>query len=185
MKLNHWAHKNRKILLSKKLLTKSLPALAATMVLWAPETAGPWSAVTIRHSSKNLQKYSGNSRWNHSNPKTPPIPLFFFTTSEIRTPAYISSSPRSSVMEVINVAGLRISPTWKQNFKLFKKEKNSVKLIYFTYLSGPSIVHGHRGRWNLWLGNNLTFLNKFLVEFTNPGIFKKNECNTSQKRLKV
>ena len=41
VKLNHWAHKNRKILLSKKLLTKSLPALAATMVLWAPETAGP------------------------------------------------------------------------------------------------------------------------------------------------
>ncbi len=34
--------------------TRSLPARAATMVLWAPETAGPWSAVTIRHISRNL-----------------------------------------------------------------------------------------------------------------------------------
>lgn len=30
------------------------------MVLWAPETAGPWSAVTIRHISMNWQAYLGN-----------------------------------------------------------------------------------------------------------------------------
>ena len=33
---------------------RSLPALAVTMVLWAPDTAGPWSAVTIKHISMNL-----------------------------------------------------------------------------------------------------------------------------------
>ena len=40
--------------------TRSFPALAVTIVLWAPETAGPWSAVTIRHISRNLQAYTGN-----------------------------------------------------------------------------------------------------------------------------
>ena len=30
------------------------------MVLWAPDTAGPWSAVTIRHISMNWQAYLGN-----------------------------------------------------------------------------------------------------------------------------
>jgi len=35
--------------------TRSLPALAVTIVLWAPDTAGPWSADTMRHISKNLQ----------------------------------------------------------------------------------------------------------------------------------
>lgn len=38
---------------------RSLPARAQTMVLWAPLTAGPWSAVSIRQSSKNLFAYSG------------------------------------------------------------------------------------------------------------------------------
>jgi hypothetical protein len=40
--------------------TRSLPARAHTMVLWAPDTAGPWSAVTIRHISINLVAYFGN-----------------------------------------------------------------------------------------------------------------------------
>lgn len=43
-----------------RLEMRSLPALAQTMVLWAPETAGPWSAVTIRHISMNWQAYLGN-----------------------------------------------------------------------------------------------------------------------------
>lgn len=43
-----------------RLETRSLPALAQTMVLWAPDTAGPWSAVTIRHISMNWQAYLGN-----------------------------------------------------------------------------------------------------------------------------
>jgi len=40
--------------------TRSFPALAVTIVLWAPDTAGPWSAVTIRHISRNLQAYAGS-----------------------------------------------------------------------------------------------------------------------------
>ena len=40
--------------------TRSFPALAVTIVLWAPDTAGPWSAVTIRHISRNLQAYVGS-----------------------------------------------------------------------------------------------------------------------------
>ena len=40
--------------------TRSFPALAVTMVLCAPDTAGPWSAETIRHISMNLQAYVGN-----------------------------------------------------------------------------------------------------------------------------
>ena len=43
-----------------RLEMRSLPARAQTMVLWAPETAGPWSAVTIRHISMNWQAYLGN-----------------------------------------------------------------------------------------------------------------------------
>ena len=42
--------------------TRSFPALAQTMVLCAPETAGPWSAVIIRHISRNLQAYGGMRR---------------------------------------------------------------------------------------------------------------------------
>ncbi len=41
--------------------------ILVTMVLWAPETAGPWSAVTTRHISKNLQQYLGRRRWNLAN----------------------------------------------------------------------------------------------------------------------
>ena len=43
-----------------RLEMRSLPALAQTIVLWAPETAGPWSAVTIMHISMNLEAYGGN-----------------------------------------------------------------------------------------------------------------------------
>ena len=44
-------------IVSKPLATediRSLPALAATIALCAPETAGPWSAVTIMAISINL-----------------------------------------------------------------------------------------------------------------------------------
>lgn len=40
--------------------TKSLPARAHTIVLCAPLTAGPWSAVTIKHISKYLHAYLGS-----------------------------------------------------------------------------------------------------------------------------
>jgi len=60
--------------------TRSLPARAQTIVLWAPETAGPWSAVTIRHISKNLLTYGGRGRWNHRREMTPPRPMSFFKT---------------------------------------------------------------------------------------------------------
>ena len=43
---------------------RSFPALAVTMVLCAPDTAGPWSAVTIRHISMNLLAYCGNLNEN-------------------------------------------------------------------------------------------------------------------------
>lgn len=39
---------------------RSLPALAHTMVLCDPDTAGPWSAVIIRHISMNLAAYGGS-----------------------------------------------------------------------------------------------------------------------------
>ena len=34
------------------------------MVLCAPDTAGPWSAVIIKHISMNLHAYGGRRRWN-------------------------------------------------------------------------------------------------------------------------
>lgn len=60
--------------------TRSLPARAQTIVLCAPDTAGPWSAVTMRHISKNLQTYGGRQRWNHRSDTTPPIPTSRFKT---------------------------------------------------------------------------------------------------------
>ena len=39
---------------------RSFPARAHTMVLCAPDTAGPWSAVTIRHISINFPAYGGS-----------------------------------------------------------------------------------------------------------------------------
>lgn len=100
--------------------TRSFPALAQTIVLCAPLTAGPWSAVTIKHISKNLQTYGGKQRWNHKSDTTPPIPTFFVRTSEIGIPAYNNSCPRSSQIEVMNEAGLRIKPT-------MRKEKENIK----------------------------------------------------------
>lgn len=60
--------------------TRSLPARAQTIVLCAPDTAGPWSAVTMRHISKNLHTYVGRQRWNHRRDTTPPIPTSRFKT---------------------------------------------------------------------------------------------------------
>lgn len=62
------ATRNAKLTIVSSPLTteemRSLPARAVTMVLCAPDTAGPWSAVTISTSSKNLHAQSGSSRWN-------------------------------------------------------------------------------------------------------------------------
>ena len=46
---------------------KSLPALAATIALCAPETAGPWSAVTIIAISMNLVAYGGKLAFEPQN----------------------------------------------------------------------------------------------------------------------
>mmetsp|Transcript_22827 Transcript_22827/g.64822 ORF Transcript_22827/g.64822 Transcript_22827/m.64822 type:complete len:270 (-) Transcript_22827:693-1502(-) len=89
---------------------RSLPARAHTMVLWAPDTAGPWSAVIMRTISIKVVAYSGRRRLNHSRPMTPPRPSCSLKTSEIGMPAYRSSSPRSSQMEDTNAAGLRTRP---------------------------------------------------------------------------
>lgn len=72
-------------------LTKSLPALAQTIVLCAPDTAGPWSAVNIKDISRNLQYIGGRHRWNHNNETTPPIPTFCLRTSVTGIPAYNNS----------------------------------------------------------------------------------------------
>lgn len=40
--------------------TKSFPARAVTIVLCAPDTAGPWSAVTMRQISRKRHAYSGS-----------------------------------------------------------------------------------------------------------------------------
>ena len=113
--------------------TKSFPARAQTMVLCAPLTAGPWSAVTIRTISKNLVAYFGKlknnilSRFsypryriqtnrfrNQSKLSTPPMPISSLITSVIGMPAYNNSWPRSSTILVIKLAGFRIKPSsWK------------------------------------------------------------------------
>lgn len=49
----------------------TFPARAVTIVLCAPATAGPWSAVSISTISMNRQAYSGRRRWNHNNETTP------------------------------------------------------------------------------------------------------------------
>mmetsp|Transcript_67318 Transcript_67318/g.194950 ORF Transcript_67318/g.194950 Transcript_67318/m.194950 type:complete len:246 (+) Transcript_67318:235-972(+) len=91
---------------------KSFPARAVTMVLWAPLTAGPWSAVTIKIISMNLVQCSGRRRRNHKRESTPPTPKFCWNTSLIVTPAYLSSSPRSSAMDEMKFAGLRTMPSF-------------------------------------------------------------------------
>lgn len=89
--------------------TKSLPARVATIVFMAPETAGPWSAVSMRTISMNLvaqigspirryqQKkecgkiYENLRRLNQRRETTPPRPISSLKTSEMRIPAYSSS----------------------------------------------------------------------------------------------
>mmetsp|Transcript_115201 Transcript_115201/g.372322 ORF Transcript_115201/g.372322 Transcript_115201/m.372322 type:complete len:217 (-) Transcript_115201:364-1014(-) len=66
--------------------TRSLPARAVTMALCAPLTAGPWSAVTMRTISMNLQQASGNRRRNHRSESTPPTPKDCEKTSEMDIP---------------------------------------------------------------------------------------------------
>mmetsp|Transcript_91097 Transcript_91097/g.244282 ORF Transcript_91097/g.244282 Transcript_91097/m.244282 type:complete len:231 (-) Transcript_91097:87-779(-) len=91
--------------------TRSLPARAATMVLWAPETQGPWSAVVMTHSSMNLDTYAGSRRLNHRSEIAPPTPSSASAAiSEIGTPAYVGSAPRSSDMEHTKLAGFRTKP---------------------------------------------------------------------------
>mmetsp|Transcript_106638 Transcript_106638/g.281276 ORF Transcript_106638/g.281276 Transcript_106638/m.281276 type:complete len:246 (+) Transcript_106638:497-1234(+) len=92
--------------------TRSLPARAVTMVLCAPLTAGPWSPVTMRIISMNLVHAGGNWRRNHSSDRTPPMPRSWAKTSVIVTPQYFSSSPRSSAMEEMKLAGLRTMPSF-------------------------------------------------------------------------
>mmetsp|Transcript_65820 Transcript_65820/g.170881 ORF Transcript_65820/g.170881 Transcript_65820/m.170881 type:complete len:246 (-) Transcript_65820:985-1722(-) len=92
--------------------TKSLPARAVTIVLWAPLTAGPWSAVTMRIISMNLVHARGSCLRNHKSDKTPPMPISCAKTSDIVTPQYFSSSPRSSAMDEMKLAGLRTMPSF-------------------------------------------------------------------------
>jgi hypothetical protein len=49
---------NHQIIISPFVLSLEPPARAVTMVLCAPLTAGPWSAVTIKIISMNLVQYS-------------------------------------------------------------------------------------------------------------------------------
>eukprot|EP01139_Manchomonas_bermudensis_P023585 Amastigsp_a841279_504.p3 type:complete len:227 gc:universal Amastigsp_a841279_504:1755-1075(-) len=86
-------------------LTRSLPARAATMVLCAPETHGPWSAVSTITISMNLDAHGGSSRLNHSSEITSPIPRPDSMSVDIGTPAYVGSSPRSSqIVDTMPVA---------------------------------------------------------------------------------
>mmetsp|Transcript_13165 Transcript_13165/g.52748 ORF Transcript_13165/g.52748 Transcript_13165/m.52748 type:complete len:246 (+) Transcript_13165:569-1306(+) len=91
--------------------TRSLPARVETMVLCAPDTAGPWSAVTMRIISTNLVAYGGSFLRNHRSDRTPPTPRSSEKTSEMSMPEYLSSSPRSSEMVEMKLAGLRIMPS--------------------------------------------------------------------------
>ena len=66
---------------------RSLPARAVTIVLCAPETAGPWSAVTMSTISMNLVAYGGRRRRNHSSESAPPTPRSSLKTWLMGTPA--------------------------------------------------------------------------------------------------
>mmetsp|Transcript_92896 Transcript_92896/g.289047 ORF Transcript_92896/g.289047 Transcript_92896/m.289047 type:complete len:217 (-) Transcript_92896:100-750(-) len=66
--------------------TRSLPARAVTIVLCAPLTAGPWSAVTMRIISMNFVHSLGSCRRNQRSESTPPMPRSWPKTSEIVTP---------------------------------------------------------------------------------------------------
>mmetsp|Transcript_60561 Transcript_60561/g.195036 ORF Transcript_60561/g.195036 Transcript_60561/m.195036 type:complete len:224 (+) Transcript_60561:452-1123(+) len=91
--------------------TRSLPALAATIVLCAPETQGPWSAVVMTQSSMNFETYWGSRRRNQRSAIAPPTPSCSSAAiSEMGTPAYVGSAPRSSEMEQTKLAGFRTRP---------------------------------------------------------------------------
>mmetsp|Transcript_31995 Transcript_31995/g.62982 ORF Transcript_31995/g.62982 Transcript_31995/m.62982 type:complete len:246 (-) Transcript_31995:2481-3218(-) len=92
--------------------TRSFPALAVTIVLCAPLTAGPWSAVTIKIISMNFIHSVGNCRRNHNNESTPPMPISCWKTSVMGTPQYFSSSPRSSEIEEMKLAGFLTMPSF-------------------------------------------------------------------------
>merc|ERR1719426_13031 len=65
---------------------KSLPARAATTVLCAPDTAGPWSAQIVKHISRKRKQLSGSMRRNHNKEIAPPKPWPSFTTLLIGMP---------------------------------------------------------------------------------------------------
>lgn len=44
---------------------RSFPALAVTIAFVAPETAGPWSAISTRIVLRKLHAYSGSSLLSH------------------------------------------------------------------------------------------------------------------------
>mmetsp|Transcript_101299 Transcript_101299/g.295031 ORF Transcript_101299/g.295031 Transcript_101299/m.295031 type:complete len:228 (-) Transcript_101299:2462-3145(-) len=92
--------------------TRSLPALADTIVQCAPLTAGPWSAVTMRIISMKVQQAAGSLLRNQRRLSTPPRPRSSAKTSEMGMPQYFSSSPRSSEMEEMKLAGFRTRPSF-------------------------------------------------------------------------
>merc|ERR1711871_542410 len=65
---------------------KSFPARAATTVLCAPETAGPWSAQITKHISRKRKQVSGSFLRNHSKEMAPPTPIPSCTTLLIGIP---------------------------------------------------------------------------------------------------
>ena len=65
---------------------KSLPARAVTMVLWAPDTHGPWSAHSTTHISMNLVAYRGSRRLNQSSPMASATVASLSMSSTMPTP---------------------------------------------------------------------------------------------------
>lgn len=63
---------------------RSFPALAHTIVLWAPDTAGPWSAVTIKHISINFVAYLGSLKYKREK--------FLFIKSPSKCLIYLSTN---------------------------------------------------------------------------------------------
>mmetsp|Transcript_64000 Transcript_64000/g.177903 ORF Transcript_64000/g.177903 Transcript_64000/m.177903 type:complete len:228 (-) Transcript_64000:442-1125(-) len=92
--------------------TKSLPAREETIVLCAPLTAGPWSAVTIKTMSMKFVHSAGSCLRNQRSESTPPTPMSLSKQSEMDTPQYFSSSPRSSAMDEMKFAGFRTMPSF-------------------------------------------------------------------------
>lgn len=55
----------------------SFPAREVVIAFMVPETAGPWSAISVITVDKNTQAYSGSSRLSHRCPITLPISGLF------------------------------------------------------------------------------------------------------------